>query len=66
MAIYYCDVMTQDGKIHEKRVYKENTLLEVKNKKGSENMRVIKIIKIHADLNNCTFYKQYDAKKLKR
>lgn len=63
MAMYYCDVMTQDGKTHKNVVYKEGNAVTVIIKDKKVSLRVLKVITVHHELNKGeTFFKAYDEK----
>lgn len=61
--IYYCDVLTEDKKLHKNIVYKEGNTIHSLVKGKPVFLKVLKVVKIHHELNKgATFFKSYDEK----
>lgn len=61
--IYYCDVLTEDKKLHKNIVYKEgNTIHSLVNGKPVF-LKVLRVVTVHHELNKGqTFFKAHDDK----
>lgn len=61
--IYYCDVLTEDKKLHKNIVYKEGNAIRSLVKGKTVLLKVLRIVTIHHELNKgATFFKLYDEK----